>query len=572
MKKPDLTVGDQIDVLEKKALQGRISRRDLLRSLAALGVTATSALSLADHAEAAWANQKARRASLRDEYDYIIVGVGSSGCVLANRLSASGASVLAIEAGSDRIDQPKIDEAIRWIENPFTDTYWSRFTEPQAALDNRSLLAGSGTIWGGSGSICAMICLRGDIRDYARWHQLVGSEWNPAALRRAYLRTETYLPGDRPHRGQHGPLIVSRFSEDYVLTPAYLDAGRELGLREIDNNSGGFLDGVSISEAHVTAEGRRSGPAQGYLVPALARPNLTVLSNTLVNSLVLRGSRCRGVNTVVDGAPRTFRAAREVLLCAGALESPKLLMLSGIGSEEQLAPFRIPLRHKLRAVGQSFHDHVLLYNFLLKARSTLPPPVSNSMGAFAYFRTNPITSAPNIELMCGTMPFFTDALPLGEGFNIVPLLVKPRSRGTVSLTSNDPLQPLKIDPHYLEDPQDLDDMVTALDRCLAVSQTQALRPFTTGLFSQTPLRTREEKVAFIAANGGSGFHQVGTCAAGRNPASSVVDAGFRVWGVDNLRIVDGSVIPEVPAVNTHAPILTLAELAAELMGFAPGYR
>lgn len=564
----DASIGPKIDELKRAALGGRIDRREFLSRLLALGVGATAAGLLADHAHAAILNQTVQRAALRDEYDYIIIGAGSSGCVLANRISAAGASVLLVEAGGTNIDQPKITDVRRWTQNLFSDTDWGRTSIPQPGLGNKRQLASSGKIWGGSGSINAMIWLRGDVRDHLHWAEDVGRAWNPTALDRAYLRLATPLPSARPLRSSSGtgPITVGRYATEHPLTSAYISAGRELGLGEIELNGSGSLDGIGIAEINATLEGSRSGPAEAYLVPALTRPNLTVLSNTLVTKLVLQGNKCHGIDAIVDGVPKKITAARETILCAGAFESPKLLMLSGIGSADQLAPVGIELRHELPSVGKNLQDHILLKSVLFKSQVPLPPPILNGASAFAYFSNRSRLWAPDVQVMCVQSPFLTNALPVGAGFSIAPFLAKPRSRGSVKLTSADPRQALSIDPRYLQETVDQDNMILGLDRAIDIGNSAALRQFSGGLYPPVALNTRSEKLAFIAQNGGAGFHYVGTCSAGRSPATSVVNAQFRVWGIGGLMIVDGSVIPEVPAVNTHVSILMLAELAAEQLG------
>jgi len=567
----DMSTGSKIDALERAALSGRIGRRDFLARLLALGVSASSAGLLAMHAEAANRNQAAQRAALRDEYDYIIVGAGSSGCILANRISASGASVLLVEAGGADIGQLKIAQAQLWQQNLFSDTDWGRTSIPEPSLGDRRQAASGGKIWGGSGSINAMIWLRGDVRDYLHWAEQVGPEWNLPALHRAYLRLATPLPSARPLRSPAGtgPITFGRYAPQHPLTPAYLAAGSEFGLGEIELNAGGLLDGIGVAEVNATADGRRSGPAQAYLVPALTRPNLTVLSDTLVTRLELQGDRCRGISIVVDGVPKTITAARQTILCAGAFESPKLLMLSGLGCADQLAPLGIPLLHEMPHVGKNLQDHILLLNILFKSQAVLPPPVSNGASAFAYFSNRSRLWAPDVQVMCLQSPFLTNALPVGAGFSIAPFLAKPRSRGAAKLVSADPRKALRIDPRYLQERVDQDNMILGLERAIDIGNSRALKPFSAGLNTPSALNTRSEKLAFIAQNGGAGFHYVSTCSAGSNPGNSVVDARFRVWGVERLMVVDASVIPEVTAVNTHVATMMLAELAAEQLGMAP---
>lgn len=569
MNQEEMIRGAQIDALQRAAMSGELTRREFITRLLALGVSLSVAMPLAVHAEAVWNNQQARRADLRDAYDYIIVGGGSAGCVLANRISARGASVLLIEAGSGDVSQPKIDVATLWPQNLGSDTDWAQLSVPQANLANRTLTMSGGRVLGGSGSINVMLWLRGDPRDFLRWEQMVGPEWNLPALARNFVRTETYLPGDRPLRGRDGPIAVGRYASQHPITPAFLEGGQELGLRVIDMNSGGPLDGVGVAEANILPDGRRAGPAEGYLLPIMTRPNLTVLPNTLVTKLVVQHGHCAGVRFVVDGVEQTIRATHETLLCTGTLQTPKLLMLSGIGPAAQLTPLGIPVQQELAAVGANLHDHIVLLNLLFKSPAPIAPELANGVSAFAFFSSSPKTMAPDVELACSEGPFLTPALPPGAGFSIVPFLGKPRSRGSVSLQSTDPTQQLRIDPNFLAESIDQDNALLAVDSALALTQTSALRNYSSGYYGTLPLASEADRRAFITQNALAGFHPVGTCAAGRDPQSSVVDGRFRVWGVEKLRIVDGSVIPEIPCVNIHAPILTLAELAAEKLGFAP---
>jgi choline dehydrogenase len=346
------------------------------------------------------------------------------------------------------------------------------------------------------------------------------------------------------------------------LTAAYLAAGANTGLKTIELNAGLPLNGVGVTEVNATEDGRRAGPAQSLLVPALVRPNLKVLSDTLITKLVLQGTTCRGVEAVVNQTTISINATRETLVCAGACESPRILMLSGLGPSDQLAPLNIQVRQDMAFVGKNLQDHLLL-SVLFKSKATLPPQVSNGVSTMAYYSNSSPLTAPDIQVAGMQYPFLTPDLPATGGYTVIPFLAKPRSRGRVQLVSADPRQALNIDPHYLEESVDRDNMVFGLDRALETGTNRALRGFYDSLHVAAPLKTRNDKLAFIAANGAPGLHLVGTCSAGRDPASSVVDAHFRVWGIDKLRVVDASVIPEVPAVNIHASVLAIAQLAAD---------
>jgi choline dehydrogenase len=538
----------------------KTGRRDFLAKLVALGASAAGIDMFADYALAVESSQSA---PLRDSYDYIIIGAGSAGCLLANRLSATGASVLLIEAGSSSINVPKIARVAFWQENLSSDTEWGRVSVPQAGLDNRKQAALAGKVWGGSGSINAMIWLRGDPRDLQQWNRLVGPEWSPEALNRAYLKlTQPATSVCRTVSGGTGRITVGRYADKHPLTAAYLAAGANTGLKTIELNAGLPLNGVGVTEVNATEDGRRAGPAQSLLVPALVRPNLKVLSDTLITKLVLQGTTCRGVEAVVNQTTISINATRETLVCAGACESPRILMLSGLGPSDQLAPLNIQVRQDMAFVGKNLQDHLLL-SVLFKSKATLPPQVSNGVSTMAYYSNSSPLTAPDIQVAGMQYPFLTPDLPATGGYTVIPFLAKPRSRGRVQLVSADPRQALNIDPHYLEESVDRDNMVFGLDRALETGTNRALRGFYDSLHVAAPLKTRNDKLAFIAANGAPGLHLVGTCSAGRDPASSVVDAHFRVWGIDKLRVVDASVIPEVPAVNIHASVLAIAQLAAD---------
>lgn len=529
------------------------SRRAFLGKLAALGAGAAGVGQFSRFIDTAEAGQAG---ALRDSYDYVIVGAGSAGSLLADRLSASGASVLLIEAGSNQLGQSKVALVADWLRNLGSDTDWARTSVPQAQLDGRSQASPAGRTWGGSGSINAMIWLRGDPRDYRAWQQLVGPEWNPAELNRAYLQV---TQASHTCGAAGGRITVGRYADQHPLTAAYLAAGVSTGLGQIELNAGRRLDGTGVTDVNATADGRRVGPAQAFLAPALSRPNLKILSNVVVSKLVLQGTVCRGVEVRLGSSTLTIHATRETIVSAGTAASPQLLMLSGLGPLDQLAPLNIQVRQDMPAVGRNFHDHLLL-SVTYKARTAIAPQVSNGVSTMAYYGGT-AASAPTIQVAGMQYPF-GGPLAAGEGYTLIPFLAKPRSRGTARLVSADPRQPLALDPNYLADAVDRDTMVAALDRALELGAARALAPYNGGLQSGAPLATRADKLAFIRQNAAPGLHFVGSCAAGRDPATSVVDARFRVWGIQNLRVVDASVIPEVPAVNIQPSVLTVAQLAA----------
>ena len=560
----DETTGTQIDALELMAFRGRLSRRSFMAGLVQLGVSIGVAGTMATRAEAACLG----RMTLQDVYDYIVVGSGTAGSVMASRISASGATVLLIEAGSEQLTLPKISQSEYWLDNLGSESDWNFPLALQPGFNNRQVNAAAGKTVGGSGSINAMFWLRGDIRDYRQWQQQVGHNWHPYRMYQAFKRVENFLPKGGPDRGHGGAISVGRYAPDNPITAASIAGAKELGLAEVDHNASTLIDGAGAADVNILPDGRRSGPAQAYLIPALETSCISLLSDALVTRVTLHGTRCNGIDAVVNGKTRHFSATREVLLCAGAIGSPRILMQSGIGSVDTLNAVGITVRHHLPAVGKNLQDHTLLPGIHFNGGPELSAaPTLGRIASHTFLRTNPVNKAPNIQVMCMQTPFPPNALPTGDGFSILPWVSKPQSRGTVTLTGADPSAPLIIDPGYLRENQDRETLLTALDFAIALGMTDAMKPFASSIVDTAgSLTTTAKKLAFIAENAANGLHLVGSCSAGKDPYHSVVDQYFQVWGIEGLRVVDASVIPEVPGVNPQASILTLAELAAVSMG------
>lgn len=552
----------QLDRLTLAAHLGAIDRRSFLKTLLAAGVSAVFAEELAGQAAMAADNQRARRANLLASYDYIVVGAGAAGCVLANRLSANPAvNVLLLEPGSANLDQPKLYDPALWALNLGSETDWAFTSAPQASLNGRELPLAAGRVIGGSASINGMAWVRGDAREYLAWERMAGPEWGAFRMISNFHQIESYSGAPDPRRGRNGPIGTTTLVGDHPLTRPLIAAGREFDLSEVAFNAAPLVDGVGASDLNAR-DGRRSGPAQGYLLPALSRPNLTLLTGVEVLSLIIEGGVCRGVNAVAGDAPVVFRADGEVVLSAGALRSPKILLQSGVGPADELRALGITVHANSPRVGRGLQDGVSVVGVEFQTRQLLPPSIGNGLGCFFYTRTNPAWEGPNLQII--STQFGTGAEP-GASFLLIPNLIKPHSRGELRLTSADPRAPARIDPRCFSAPQDLETISRGLELATEIGLSRRLSSITNGVAFPGRL-SRQERIAYIRNASYTSDHPTSSCAMGLD-SRSALDPKLRVRGVRRLRVIDASAMPQLPASNIQAPTLMLAENAARLMGF-----
>jgi len=557
--------GEAVNSLIDCAYAGRIDRRAFVQGLIAAGFAAAAARDLAENAARAQANQATQLADLKSEYDYVIVGAGSAGCVMAHRLSQDGRfSVLVIEGGGTNLEQAKIINPMLYVTNFGTDTDWGNKTIPQANLMNRTIVAPIGKIIGGGSSINATVWLKGDKADYDSWEAAAGPNWGFASIIKGFKRVERYAGGESEFRGGAGMIATRKPALGHPVTIGFIESAKSLG-KEVHldiNDIASLTQATGQQDINVDINMRRISAAHAYLLPALTRSNLTLLPNTTVTRLEISGGDCRGVSALVAGETRRFSAAKEVILSAGGLHSPKILMLSGVGPADHLRQIGIPVVADSPAVGSNLHDHLLIRLFFA-TKEKLPPRADTGHAGITYHRTSDVSAGPNIQIFGRSdAPGLPDLKP-EEAYMILPGLTKPKSRGTVRLTSADPLAPIAVDPNYLGDPADLEAYIAGVAFAIELGNAKGFDGMRKAQLT-LPGAGKAQIAEYIRSTALTYFHFVGTCALGSG-ASAPVDEALRLRGVGRLRVVDASVMPTIPCCNTHAPTLSLAERAADIV-------
>jgi choline dehydrogenase len=496
------------------------------------------------------------------DFDYIVVGAGTSGCVLAARLSAQPAvRVLVLEAASSA-RTPAMTVPNAWPENLGSAADWGEYTTPQASAG--PVRYPRGRALGGSGAINAMAHVRGHRAVYDSWAGSGAAGWGFADLLPCFRRSEQADGRDPALRGTSGPVRVGPATAPHPVARAFVQALAAAGHPVTDDLSGARQEGVAWADLAIHA-GERVSPADAYLRPALDRPNLTVATGCLVTGLLLDRGRCTGVRYRRGAQRAEARTAGEVILAAGAIGSPQLLMLSGIGPADQLRALGVEVTADLAGVGANLQDHPVVYTSHATA-APLPASAYNNGEAYAALRSDLAGAWPDLHLFPILLPLAPAGCePPAAGFVLAAAVMAPDSRGTVTLASADPQAAPRIDPGFLQAGRDLDrlEAATTMARDAAASAGFA-RVAQAEVWPGAGIRSRADLRAWICRSVGSYYHPAGTCRMGAD-AAAVVDPQLRVRGVTGLRVADASVMPVIPNAHPNATVLAIAERAVSLI-------
>jgi len=531
--------------------------------------------------------------------DYVIVGAGSAGCALAGRLTEDASSkVLVLEAGSwDR--DPWIHIPLGWgkiLQKRLHD--WMYFSEPEPFADGRRVECARGKVIGGSSSTNAMAYVRGNRLDYDRWAAGGLPGWSHAQALPYFRKQESWQGPPSAHRGADGPVTTQFCRYEDSLLDAYIEAGQKAGFGWTDDYNAAEQEGFGRLQMTIR-NGRRCSAATAYLRPALGRPNLSVEVGAHATRIVFEGRCAVGVEYVRNGRKQVAYAEREVLLCGGVINSPQLLMLSGIGPAEVLKAHSIPVRADVPGVGENLQDHV---STILMYRRAQPSPFFKMMradrigrelpkayflgrgfaadvpgGAVAFLKSSGDLTVPDIQILLtaaplGAWPYLKPfKAPFNDGFAARLVMLHPESRGKVGLQSADPARHPRILQNFLSTQRDRDTMRAGVKMARRIAAQSPMRPYIQAEFAPGPARVSDAEVdAYIRATSITVHHPLGTCKMGAaDDQGAVVDAELKVRGTENLRVVDASVMPHLVSGNINAAVMMIAEKAADLIRKRP---
>jgi choline dehydrogenase len=521
-----------------------------------------------DFAERVRVNQAKLTSELKPHYDFVVGGSGSSGSVVARRLAENpDVTVLLLEAGGSD-DVPSVMEAGQWPTNLGSDRDWAFQAQPNPHLNGRSIPMNMGKVLGGGSSINVMFWSRGHKNDWDYFASEAGDPaWSYESVLNMYRRIEDWHGAPDPkYRGTGGPVFVQPEPDPSPVALAMLEGTRSVGIPTFENQNGRMMEGAggcSIADLRVR-DGKRQSVFRSYTFPYMDRPNLTVLTHALVTRITFEGKRATGVECIYNGKTHRISAGLEVVLSLGAIHTPKVLMQSGIGDQAELERHGIPLVQHLPGVGQNFQDHPAI-GCVWEYQKPLPPRT----GSVTFFwKSDPNLDTPDIQTCQAEVPLAAAEMlarynaPAGS-WSMFAGIVRPKSRGRIRLTGPNPLDPVQIETDMMSHPDDVKAAIASVQLCREIGNSAVFRPFVKREVMPGNLKGAELE-NFIRDSVLTYWHQTCTAKMGRD-SMSVVDSNLKVYGIENLRIADGSIMPRVTTGNTMAPCVIIGERAGEIL-------
>jgi choline dehydrogenase len=551
--------------------QGRLDRRRFMVLAGAAGLATYLDPFRVETTYAAGQNQTENRAARRTTFDYVVVGAGAAGCILAARLAESGAEVLLIEAGgTDAL--PQVSNPSIWFTNVGSPLDWNFKAAPSAHVGGRSVPIAMGHVLGGGTSINAMLWVRGLAQDFDDWAYNGCDGWGFHNVLPIFKAIEDWEGGANEWRGVGGPVHICTTNKPHPTAQAFLNASRQMGIPILADMNGPMREGAGYVNMSIGRDGSRDSASRAFLRPNLGRANLTLLLDSQAVQLRFSGTRCTGVRLQTAGTLQDFSASREVIVTAGGIASAKLLMLSGIGDADSLRQLGIAPIVNLKGVGQNFQDHPLLFGVVFQYKGKMPPRASNSnaVEAAAYVRSDAGKAGPNIKMVLMQLPVMTPEVkahypaPPPDAFTISPALVRPSSRGSLRLASANWRDSAILEAGFLSTDEDLAATVRCIEMCRELGHQAAYDGIRAAELVPGKKLTLAQCQDFARRATISFGHPVGTCKMGTD-ALAVVDPQLRVRGIHGLRVCDSSIMPRIITGPTNAPSQMIASKAAQLI-------
>jgi choline dehydrogenase len=564
-----------LEHLERALIAGRTSRRGFMRAAAATGFSTLGLSALADELDAIRANQNERSAKLQATYDYVVIGTGTAACALVGKLATrKDASILMIEAGDWDVAPSVLDPSV-WFTNLGSERDWKDVALASPSTNNRAIPEHMGRVVGGGSSINATIWARPFKADLENWADASGDrDWGYESGLEVFRRMESWQgTPDARYRGKNGPVWCQPANNPHPVAPAMLAACRSLGYPVFaDQNGAREESGIGFALMNqIIRDGRRQSMARAYLYPVLSRPNVTVLVNTHVDRLTFSGTKVTGVQIATATGPKNIGAGTEVIVSAGGINTPKLLMLSGIGDEAQLRQHGIKTLVNAREVGRNFQDHILHGGCIWEPKEHIPHR-NSAANAAGFLKSQPSLASPDVNLVQIELPYASDVVgkeysPPGTSWALCAGLVAPKSRGEIRLKSANPSDRPVVDARFMSHPDDVKALTFAIEACREIGNSPAMKDFVKREVAPGKTLTGKAMEDFVRNGATTYFHQSGTCRMGKD-ADAVVDSKLRVNGVQGLLIADSSIMPRIVSVATMAACALIGERMADIL--APG--